>query len=51
VAHLWLGSKCRKRKDSAVSNCIDLGQLLHLEPLTHKECCPPAAYRDRAKHL
>jgi hypothetical protein len=30
---VWLGSKSRKF-ETAVSNCIDLGQLLHLEP-TH----------------
>jgi hypothetical protein len=30
----WLGSKCRKWQ-TAVSNRKDLGQLLHLEPLTH----------------
>jgi hypothetical protein len=28
----WLGSKCRKWQTDRVSNCIDLGQLLHLEP-------------------
>jgi hypothetical protein len=31
----WLGSKCRKCQ-TAVSSCIDLNQLLHLEPLTHR---------------